>query len=287
VESGQKNIRVFHELIRDYFHQVASASNTVRKAEVDRVYRYDTKLYRPRLVERPPAGSDEICIDLVDVVIPARDEVETIANVITAIQRSPRVGRVIVVDNGSVDDTARVAVGAGAFVVQCPERGYGRAVKRGLRESERRWVLKLDADLENTDAAWPELLIDCAIRERSRLTKAYWTASTEDPDRVTNFTVKPAFRIFFQELLFLQSPLSGIYLFDRQAFNLSELPNGFSFDVALLISALRSGETISQAEIETVRHATIANGKRTYQHYYNMSHELLSFIVEAGIERLQ
>jgi glucosyl-3-phosphoglycerate synthase len=287
VEAGLKNIRVFHELICDYFHLVASASNTVRKEEVDRIYRYDTKLYRPRLVERPPVGHDEICIDLVDVVIPARDEVETIADVITTIQRSARVGRVIVVDNGSVDDTAKVAAAAGASVVHCLERGYGRAVKRGVQVSERQWVLKLDADVENTDAAWPERLIDCAIREKSRLAKAYWTASTEDPDRVTNFTAKPAFRIFFQELLFLHSPLSGIYLFDRHAFNFAELPNGFSFDVALLISALGSGQTISQAEIETVRHATIANGKRTYQHYYNMSDELLSFIVEAGIARLQ
>jgi hypothetical protein len=85
----------------------------------------------------------------------------------------------------------------------------------------------------------------------------------------------------------LHSPLSGIYLFDKHALDFRQLPNGFSFDIAMLISALKDAQTISQVEIETVRHATIANGKRTYQHYYNMSDEVLSYIVEAGIARFQ
>lgn len=287
IDAGQKNVRVFHELICDYFRQAVCSTNTLRKAEVDSIYRHEIKLYRPRLLVPPTTGRDEICIDLVDVVIPARDEVKTIAEVITNIRRAPRVGRVIVVDNGSVDGTGELAAAAGASVVHCSERGYGRAVKRGVQEVERRWVLKLDADIENTKPAWVELLIDCATREKSPLAKTYWTASLEDPDRVTNFTAKPAFRIFFPELLFLRSPLSGIYLFDKYAFDFRQLPNGFSFDIAMLISALREAQMISQVEIETVRHATIANGKRTYQHYHNMSEEVLRYIVEAGIARLQ
>jgi SAM-dependent methyltransferase len=253
IEAGQKNVRVFHELICDYFRRAVSATNTLRKTEVDRTYRYDVKLYRPRLLEPPSRGRDEICIDQVDVVIPARDEVQTVADVISNIRQAPRVGRVIVVDNGSVDGTGEAAAAAGASVIRCPERGYGRAVKRGVQESGRQWVLKVDADVENAEADWVELLIDCAMREKSRLVKSYWTASIEDPDRVTNFTVKPAFRIFFPELLSLRSPLSGIYLFDKYVFDFHQLPNGFSFDVAMLISALKAAQPISQVEIEAIR----------------------------------
>lgn len=287
IAAGQKNVRVFHELICDYFREAVSASNTLRKTEDDRTYRHDVKLYRPRLLDPPSEGRDEVSIDQVDVVIPARDEVKTIADVISNIQQAPRVDRVIVVDNGSVDGTGEAAAAAGASVVRCPERGYGRAIKRGVQESGRQWVLKLDADIENAEADWVELLIDCATREKSRLAKTYWSASIEDLDRVTNFTAKPAFRIFFPELLSLRSPLSGIYLFDKYAFDFHHLPNGFSFEVAMLISALNGAQTISQVEIEAIRHATIANGKRTYQHYYNMSEEVLSYIVEAGVERLR
>lgn len=287
IEAGQRNVRVFHELISDYFRPAVSASNTLRKEEVDKTYRYDIKLYRPRLLAASAFSRDDVCIDEVDVVIPARDEVKTVADVILSISQSRRVGKVIVVDNGSVDGTADAAITAGASVVHCSERGYGRAVKLGVAASGRQWVLKLDADIENAKPDWVELLVQCAMRERSKLTKTYWTASIEDPDRVTNFTAKPAFRIFFPELLFLRSPLSGIYLFDKYAFDLHQLPNGFSFDVAMLISALNEGKSIAQVEIETIQHATIANGQRTFQHYYNISDEVLSYIIEAGLERLQ
>jgi SAM-dependent methyltransferase len=287
IEAGQKNVRVFHELLRDYFRQSISASSTLRKAETDRTYHHDLRLYRPRLIEFPRIHRAEISIDKIDVIIPARDEVGTVADVVTNMLKAHQVAKVIVVDNGSADGTAEVAAAAGAQIVRCPERGYGRAVKNGLQECENRWVLKLDADIENSESSWVEKLIDYAIREKSELVKTCWPASIEDPERVTNFTVKPALRIFFPELLFLRSPISGIYLFDRQAFDFDQLPNGFPFDIAMLISALNGAMKIGQVEIESIRHATIANGKRTYQYYFNMSDELLGYIVEAGLERLQ
>lgn len=286
-DAGQKNVRVFHDLICDYFREAVSASNTLRKEEVDRTYRYQVKLYRPRLLDFPMEESNEICIDQVDVVIPARDEINTIANVVSNIKQAPKVDRVIVVDNGSADGTGEAAAASGAFVVSCPQRGYGRAVKRGVQESNRRWILKLDADIENVNPRWVELLIRCATRTKCTIAKTHWPESLEEPNRVTNFTAKPAFRLFFPELLTVSSPLSGIYLFDKHVFDFHQLPNDFSFDVAMLISALRAARTISQVEIEYVKHSTISNGRRTYQHYYNMSDEVLSYIVEAGLERLQ
>jgi SAM-dependent methyltransferase len=286
IDPGEKNVDVFHHLICDYFRVSVAASNRLRKTEEDSGYRYEVKLYRPRLINYPLEADIEICIDRVDVVIPARNEVDTVFNVVSAVRRAPRVNRVFVVDNGSVDGTGEAAAAAGATVVQCPDRGYGRAVKCGLQESECQWIFKLDADLEIVQPSWLELLIDCANREKTRLVKTGWPSSIEDPDRVTNFTVKPALRIFFPELTFLRSPLSGIYLFDKTAFDFHQLPSNSSFDIALLIQALNIAQKIGQVEIESVRHATIANGKRTYQYYYNMSDELLTYLVEAGLARL-
>ncbi|HKY27953.1 MAG TPA: methyltransferase domain-containing protein [Pyrinomonadaceae bacterium] len=285
-EAGRKNIRVFHDLIRDYFREAVSATNLLRKEEVDNIFRYEVRLYRPRLLDVPRDGGEQISIDQVDVVIPARNEAKTITDVISKIQHAAKVGRVIVVNNGSSDGTGVAAAATGAFVADCPEQGYGRAVKRGVQESDCRWILKLDADIENANSKWVELLIECATRSNSRLAKTYWTESHEDPNGVTNFTAKPAFRLFFPELLRVRNPLSRIYLFDKYAFDLQQLPNDFSFDVAMLISALKTAQTISQVEIEMVKHSTISNGRRTYEHYYKMSDEVLTYIVEAGLERL-
>ncbi len=59
------------------------------------------------------------------VVIPARDERDTVGEVVREIPRW--VSRVIVVDNGSVDGTAEVARAAGATVLTSARVGYGAA----------------------------------------------------------------------------------------------------------------------------------------------------------------
>lgn len=287
IDAGRKNVRVFHDLIEDYFHCAAHLNNTLRKSEIDTVYRYDTTLYRPRLLVSPVAVEERVTVDQVDIVIPARDEANTIGDVVSKMRLASRVSAVIVVDNGSVDETAAAAAAAGARVVSCPNRGYGRAVKRGAEECEHPWILKLDADMKNVMPCWVDKLVEIATREQSRVVKTYWPPADDDANRVTNFTARPALKIFFPELQHIRSPLSGIYLFDKTSFDLQQLPNDFSFDVAMLIAALNRGKKISETEIESVRHSTVANGERTFEHYFNMSDEVLRCIVRAGLERFQ
>lgn len=67
----------------------------------------------------------------VTVVIPARNEATSIGLVLREIPRS--IDRVIVVDNGSGDDTAEVARAHGATVVDEPRAGYGAACQAGIK----------------------------------------------------------------------------------------------------------------------------------------------------------
>lgn len=68
------------------------------------------------------------------VVIPALNEQESLPLVLRDL---PDVSRVIVVDNGSTDETAVVAAAEGAHVVSEPRRGYGTACLCGLAEMHR------------------------------------------------------------------------------------------------------------------------------------------------------
>lgn len=67
----------------------------------------------------------------VSAVIPALDEEESIGAVVRAIP-APLVSEILVVDNGSTDQTAARALEAGARVVREPVRGYGRACRAGV-----------------------------------------------------------------------------------------------------------------------------------------------------------
>ena len=65
------------------------------------------------------------------VIIPARDEAETIGDVVRFV-RSVVDGDVFVVDNGSADGTSEIAVTAGARVVRESVAGYGKACMSGV-----------------------------------------------------------------------------------------------------------------------------------------------------------
>ncbi len=67
----------------------------------------------------------------ISIIIPALNEERTIAEVVRSLA-TPLVREVLVVDNGSTDDTATRAAEAGATVIHAPHRGYGRACASGV-----------------------------------------------------------------------------------------------------------------------------------------------------------
>jgi glycosyltransferase involved in cell wall biosynthesis len=84
----------------------------------------------------------------VSVIIPALNEEEPISDVVRAIAATNIPREIIVVDNGSTDQTAQRAREAGAKVVSEPNRGYGRGCAAGVRalSPECEIVVFLDGD---------------------------------------------------------------------------------------------------------------------------------------------
>lgn len=279
-------IKSLHTLLLSYFSRNLDSSHSARKAETNAVYDYCISLYTPIPRFDLPTPEEHINIAEVDVVIPAKDESATVAAVVHAMKQSARVSRVIVVDNNSADSTAGMAEAAGATVVQCTTPGYGAAVKRGVAESNAEWILKIDADIENATPAWADALLETAESDRASMVKSHWLPTLEDPDRVTNFTAIPAIRILFPELAYIKSPLSGVYMFRKDKLDIQSLPGDFSFDVAMLLQAHAAHLKVGQTEIESVQHASVANSKRTLNHYMYMSEQVLRYLIGVGRERV-
>jgi len=88
---------------------------------------------------------------LVSVVIPCLNEAENIESCVTAaleaIVRMGVDGEVVVADNDSEDDSARLAARAGARVVVERRRGYGSAYLAGFEASRGRYIVMADADM--------------------------------------------------------------------------------------------------------------------------------------------
>jgi glycosyltransferase involved in cell wall biosynthesis len=87
----------------------------------------------------------------VSVVIPCLNEAQTIERCVTSarkiLEQHGIAGEVIVVDNGSSDDSAALARGAGARVIEETRRGYGSAYLAGFAAARGERIVMADADL--------------------------------------------------------------------------------------------------------------------------------------------
>jgi glycosyltransferase involved in cell wall biosynthesis len=87
---------------------------------------------------------------VVSVVLPCLNEAASVGRCVTdaldALAKGGLVGEVIVVDNGSTDDSAAIATAAGARMVAEPRPGYGRALRTGFAAAQGEVVVMADAD---------------------------------------------------------------------------------------------------------------------------------------------
>jgi glycosyltransferase involved in cell wall biosynthesis len=94
-----------------------------------------------------------------ELIIPALNEQDSIGQVLAEVPEGV-FDRVLVVDNGSSDQTAARAAAHGALVLHEPRRGYGSACLRGIAhlDAATEVVVFLDADGSDSPAEAPQLL---------------------------------------------------------------------------------------------------------------------------------
>jgi glycosyltransferase involved in cell wall biosynthesis len=86
----------------------------------------------------------------VTVLMPCLNEAETIARCIAkakqGIEEAGVKGEVLVADNGSTDGSQAIATKLGARIIAVKEKGYGSALRGGIKEARGKWIIMGDAD---------------------------------------------------------------------------------------------------------------------------------------------
>jgi glycosyltransferase involved in cell wall biosynthesis len=189
------------------------------------------------------------------VIVPAFGEAAAVSDVVTALRGAARWREIIVVDDGSTDDTGAQGARAGAQVIRHPyNKGNGAAVKTGVRHASGDWVVIVDADGQHQadDAVRLVTLLgdyDLVVGARSARSQASavrrigndmlnavagYLADREIPDLTSGF--RAVRRTYLLEFLHL-------------------LPNGFSTPTTTTMAFLRAGYNVRFEPIEARQRA--------------------------------
>lgn len=104
----------------------------------------------------------------ITAIVPALNEALTIGHVVRVLRRSPCIGEVIVVSDGSTDETAAIARREGARVYELPlNMGKGYAVHYGARRADTTYVALFDADLRGLREYHVRRLVNPVLRQRA------------------------------------------------------------------------------------------------------------------------
>jgi HAD superfamily phosphoserine phosphatase-like hydrolase len=172
----------------------------------------------------------------VTCVIPALNEEANIGKVIDIVKEVKEIDDIIVVDDGSTDETPKIARENGARCIQHPlNLGKGAAMRSGVEGAKNNFVVFVDADLENFSARKVRKLIRPLLNDEADFVKA---AYHNPSGRTTKLVAKPLLKILYP-FLEIEYPLSGEIALNRKKFRFENLEQGWGVDIQLVLQAAR------------------------------------------------
>jgi glycosyltransferase involved in cell wall biosynthesis len=197
----------------------------------------------------PLAGGQEDSAPPVTVILPAHNEAATIGTTIRNVRRLYPEYECLVIDDASTDGTQAVAKREGARVVRNEmNRGYGAALKRGMRQARGEVVVFMDADGQHDPTDLAKLVesldgCDMVVGERS------WKDQVAVRKPGKWLLTKVARFLINRDIPDINSGFRALYRKDGLRF-LPILPNGFSLTTTITLAMLKDGYEVRYIPID-------------------------------------
>ena len=210
--------------------------------------------------------------DALSIVMPAKNEAVNLQKLLPLLQATLPGAELIVVNDGSTDNTVALCEALGVRVVSHQySKGNGASIKSGARHASRDTVVFMDGDGQHKPADILRLYAvfcqghDMVIGARSAATQASvgrLVANTLD-NRLSSWMANQTIRDL----------TSGFRIVNRRKFLkfLYLLPNGFSYPTTITMSFFRAGYSVAYVDIEA--------GKREGKSHINLLKDGMRFFL--------
>ena len=187
----------------------------------------------------------------VSIIIPTYNEAQNIGDVIKEIKMLYPDFEIVVINDGSTDDTGAVAKDAGALVYSHPYNiGNGAAVKSGIRFASGKILVFMDADGQHNPKDIAKLLeyfpdFDMVVGARPKGHHASWGRALGNwiYNRLASYVAKFPIKDLTSGFRAVKSDIAHNFLY--------LLPNTYSYPTTLTLGVLRSGRSVKYLPINT------------------------------------
>jgi glycosyltransferase involved in cell wall biosynthesis len=186
----------------------------------------------------------------ISIIIPAFNEAQAIGSIVSRILELYPEFEVLVVDDGSTDDTGVIARDAGAHVYSHPYNiGNGAAIKSGIRYASGEILVFMDGDLQHNPEDIGELLqylpdYDMVVGARSSRGQASLgrAAGNKIYNLLASYVAKFQVSDLTSGFRAVKSNIARSFLY--------LLPNTYSYPTTLTLGVLRSGRSVKYIPIK-------------------------------------
>ena len=188
------------------------------------------------------------------IILPAKNEASALAHLLPALRTAQPDAEILVVDDGSTDDTRSICAANGVGCLSSPySMGNGAAIKRGARAATGEWLVFMDGDGQHDPADIDRLLArlqegyDMAIGARD------WGSQAGVGRGLANtFYNWLATRMTGHQVLDLTSGFRAVRAEKFREF-LYLLPNGFSYPTTSTMAFFRSAYPVAYVPIKAAQ----------------------------------
>ncbi len=220
----------------------------------------------------------------VSVVIPAYNEEANIRKTIKAVKMVKDVEQIIVVDDGSTDNTADYAQQEDVELIKINNNlGKGKALNLGCFQCNKELIALIDADLCESAGELSKLIEPVANGEADMAIAAFPKAKKKGGIGLVKGLANLGIRAYGGDNL--RAPLSGQRVMNRKAFKeVFPFATGFGVEVVATIKVLQKGLLIKEVETQMM-HRETGRSLADFNHRGKQFYHILSALFRLRLSR--